>query len=203
MIEEKKEQLESLGNSGFTLIELMVVVAIIGVLAAVAITSFVDYIRSTKLSEVNENLDRCYKGVVDYFDKPKGQETGATISTVMPPDLPAPFGPAAAGGLNCNPVQLSGDSGYVPALAYSGSPTADILRELKWVITEAIYACYNFKSDNSGGMLAPHQKFYCEAWTDVDDDDMPAHFHKVGTFLDNINSFEAGHVWHDDTTDEY
>ncbi len=189
-------------KSGFTLIELMVVVAVIGILAAVAITSFVGYIRSSKQSEVGENLDRCYKGVVDYFDKPRGQQTGTSISTVMPPDLPAFFGPNFAGGFNCNPVQLSGNSGYVP---YTGGPPAFIvlLRELKWVITDAIYGCYNFKSDNPGGMLAPNQKFYCEAWTDVDDDNMPAHFHKVGTFLPDINSFQAGHVWHDDASDEY
>ncbi len=50
---------------------------------------------------------------------------------------------------------------------------------------------------------ADGQWFRCEAWTDVDDDDLPAHFFKQGTYQSEANSFQAGHVWHDDATDDF
>jgi prepilin-type N-terminal cleavage/methylation domain-containing protein len=190
-------------RAGFTLIELMVVVAIIGVLAAVAITAFIDYIRKSKQSEVNELLDRCYKGVLDYYDKPHGRITGTTVSSAMPPNMLSPIGPAYAGGDTCDPVALTGESGFIPSATFSVGPQADILNGLKWVFTEAVIGCYFFRNDTPLAVPATGDRFYCEAWTDIDDDDIPAHFWKQGTYSALVNSFQGGHVWHDDATDEY
>ena len=47
----------AVGESGFTLIELMVTVSIIGILASVGLPSFIHYTRNAKVSEVHESLN--------------------------------------------------------------------------------------------------------------------------------------------------
>ena len=174
----------------------MVVVAIIGILAAVAIPAFIEYIRKSKAAEVHENLDKCYKGVVDYFEKPRGESAGTVKSNLLPPTMANPVCPP--GGL----AGLSGESQLILPADYNAGD-GRILKDIGFVVTEATYACYQYTT--ALGNMTPGEggSFECQAWTDIDNDNLEAHWVKRGTYRTSTSSWQGGHVWSDPAADNW
>ncbi|MBW1807066.1 MAG: prepilin-type N-terminal cleavage/methylation domain-containing protein [Deltaproteobacteria bacterium] len=185
----------STSNSGFTLIEMMITVAIVGILAAAAVPSYVDYIRSAKVSEVHDNLDKCYKGVIDYFHRNHKRGDGSSFSMRLPRRMGNYICPAGDGGGRGSLADLDGESEFIDPRVY-GRRIGTTFTAIGFKITSATYACYRYHT-NAPRLRPPrnNQFFRCEAHTDVDDDDVIATFFKTGTYRTATTSFLTGHVY--------
>ncbi|MCA9680493.1 MAG: prepilin-type N-terminal cleavage/methylation domain-containing protein [Kofleriaceae bacterium] len=111
---------------GFTLIELMIVVAIIGILAAVAIPAFLDYMKKSKRSEAELNLDAIKKSA----------RTGYIENSTFP---------QAASGLTPAAACCNGPGKKCAVLAtdWQGNPAWDAL---DFAIDDPFYFQYEYTS---------------------------------------------------------
>lgn len=152
-------------SAGFSLIELMVVVTIVGLLSSVAIPTFMGYVRKTKSTEADQNIQKMYIAsrayVVDL-----GQSRGSTdIVTAQFPETEAPT-PAA----NC--CTFAGQRCAPNPLAW-GTPTWN---SLNFSIDDPHYYRYEYEASGTG----PGARFTARALGDLDCDGNLSTFEMTG-----------------------
>ncbi len=171
---------------------------VMGIMAAVAIPAFIDYIRKSKLSEVHMQLERCYHSTLNYYDRPRTRPDGTAVVNELPPSMAAPACPAGRS------VQtLNGESAAFAPQAFGPGGAGEIMGLIRWTIDEPSYGCYQLTVDAPGAAPEDGQGFTCHAFTDIDDDDAPAHHVKRGTYSSATQSFRAGFVKRAPGSDEF
>jgi hypothetical protein len=173
-------------------------VFVAGTLAAVAIPAFVRYIRLSKTSEVHVNLDGCLKGALMYYDQPHARPDGTTVESVLPPGMAEPICPGD------KTVQtLDGKAALFKPELFSPAGKGAAFSAIKFTPEDPCYACYQLTSEAAGKAPKDGQTVACHAWTNVDNDDKPAHWTKTATFDAASSSFKAGPVERDPASGEW
>lgn len=173
-------------------------VFVMGIMAAVAIPAFIEYIRKSKLSEAHMQLERCYRSTLDYYDRPRSKPDGTTVVNELPPSMDAPACPTG------RTVQtLNGESAAFAGEAFLPGGAAEIMGLIRWTIEEPSYSCYQLTVDAPGATPEDGQGFTCHAFTDIDDDDAPAHYTKRGTYSSATQSFRSGYTKLEPGSDEF
>jgi len=163
----------------------------------------INYIRSSKASEVNENLNICYRGVINFYHAERIDAIGQKTSLEIPAAM-APVGPGGA----CVEAGLDGSTGFID---YAAAGALADYRSINWIIQDAVYGCYRYDDLGHGNAAMPQADviatndtdgiFVCRASTDIDNDQKIAHWYKVASWIVNSGAFRAGGVSNDGTDD--
>jgi len=126
---------------GFTLIELMIVVAIIGILAIVAVPNFMDYIKRSKKTEANLQLDKIGKAAKRVYSEQSSYTVGASATL--------PTKPGGGGCCNATPA----NNNHCPAVpaAFAGDL---IWKQLDFQVDEPSLFYYNYNGVDPANFTA-------------------------------------------------
>ena len=137
-------------------------------------------------------LDLCYRGVVDYHDRPRVNPDGTVAPRELPPSMKEPVCPQGK-----TIKTLSGEPAAFDPQMFEKGGKAEILKTVGFVIEELSYACYQYTRDEVG------KGFTCHAWTDIDDDGQPAHWVKKAIFEEAVDGFRAGPTLQERPSDDW
>ena len=146
------------------------VMAVSAALSAVAVPAFIKYMRREKTAEAVDQLDKIYKGALDYYSTPRVDRSGEPVPCQFPED--APLTPTDLGC--CDPsVDRDGDCRCDRNPAAWDHPA---WAALLFQINDAHYFSYSFDSEGTGADAS----FTAHAQADLDGDGNFSTFQRFG-----------------------
>ncbi|MBN2495425.1 MAG: hypothetical protein JXR96_12595 [Deltaproteobacteria bacterium] len=134
---------------------------------------FADCLIRARVHRIHENLARCCRGAVRYFNKPREDAGSNRLRSRLPPSMTAPACPGKA-GLGA----LGPEPGLFLPEQYAPGGDAHVLGLVGLVIFRPEFACYRIEVDEPGRRPKPGRGIVCHAWSDLDGDGRRAHWQK-------------------------
>jgi prepilin-type N-terminal cleavage/methylation domain-containing protein len=156
-------------KAGFTLVELMIVVVILGILAAVAIPAFSRYVKRSKTSEANQNLQAIFQGETAYYNR-SSEISGSTVTSFVACAVQPATVPSGARVL--------------------GNWQASNWTDIGFASDKTVYYQYEVRSSGTGGTSAAT----IDALGNLDGDSSNSTFRRLMTISSSTSEVEGGAV---------
>jgi type II secretory pathway pseudopilin PulG len=155
-------------TAGLTLLELALLLSLVGVALAVTVPTFVRTVRTSKIAEASENLERLLHGAASYYESShETAEGGLRVQCIPEAAGPAPV------VASTRPVAMDFHD--------PGTPGAATWRALGFAPEQPVRYRYTFSTSHTGCMVAPgaqRELFRVRAEGNLDGDQQLSRFER-------------------------
>lgn len=154
-------------RAGLTLLEVALLISVAGVALAVTVPTFLRAVRTSKIAEASENLERLLHGATSYYESSHDGGDGLRVQCLPETAGPAPVVPSV------RPVDMD--------FRDPATPGAATWQALAFAPEHPVRYRYTFSTSHTGCMVAPAARsllFIARAEGDLDGDQKLSRFER-------------------------